>query len=267
MRVFICDDEPLAISRLAGLLERIPGVTMIGSATSGAEAVAAIERDRPDLILLDVEMPEVDGFDVVEELARQQQPDPAVPLVAFVTAFRRFAPQAFDSGAIDFLSKPVRRSRLATTIERARQAISGREAHRRLLDLEKMLGALRDGDPPRNSHLWVQRRGELIRVDLNKVDRVAAEGAYIRLHIEGVSFLHREPIGSIESRLDPGRFIRVHRSHVVRLDRVASIHRNLHGASQLNLLDGTRLPLGRKFAKAARAVLLECGGHATSGAA
>ncbi len=260
VRVLICDDEPLAVARLEGLLALIPGVEVVGTAMNGRDAVAAIRHHAPDLAMLDIEMPDMDGFDVVEALEHDGPGARDVPLIAFVTAFRRFAPQAFDSGAIDFLSKPVRLARLETTIDRVRQAIAGREARRRLLDLQGMLDALRDHrDPYRDVHVWVQRRGEMVRVDLDQLDRVSAEGAYVRLYLESTSFLHRAPIGSIEARLDPQRFIRVHRSHIVRVDHVATIRRTLHGASELNLRDGERLPVGRKFAKPTRARLLDHG--------
>ncbi|MEO5866917.1 MAG: LytTR family DNA-binding domain-containing protein [Sphingomonas sp.] len=260
VRVLICDDEPLAITRLQGLLATIPDVEIVGTALTGRDAITAIKREAPDLALLDIEMPDMDGFDVVEALCGGGHARPEAPLIAFVTAFRRFAPQAFDSGAIDFLSKPVRLPRLKTMIDRARLAVAARDARQRLHELQNMLDALREHrDPYRDAHVWVQRRGEMARVDLHQVDRVSAEGAYVRLFVDSNSFLHREPIGSIATRLDPARFIRVHRSHIVRVDHVASIHRTLHGASELNMRDGERLPLGRKFAKLARARLFERG--------
>lgn len=256
LRVFICDDEPLAIRRLEGLLAQIDGVSIVGVAATGQDAVSGIRDLSPDLALLDIEMPDMDGFDIVEMLARDR-PNADAPFIAFVTAFRQFAPEAFDSGAIDFLSKPVRLSRLETTIGRARGATAARDARRRLADLEGMLDAARGKtDPYGEPHVWVQRRGEMVRVDLARLDRIAAEGAYVRLYSGAHTFLHRASIGAIEARLDPARFIRVHRSHIVRLNHVASIRRTLHGASELQLRDGERLPLGRKYARLARGRLL-----------
>ena len=255
LNVVVCDDEPLAVRRLTSMLATMPGVTVVGTTTDGTEALDIVRRTNPDLLLLDIEMPELDGFDVVDALAKCDTP--VAPLIAFVTAYRKFAPQAFETGAIDFLPKPVRLSRLDATLARARTAIEGREALRRLVELEAMLDSLRGNHVhDRDEHVWVQRRGEVVRIDLDRVDRVAAEGAYVRLFVDETSYLHREPIGAIEQRLDAKRFVRAHRSHVVRADRVASIRRTIHGGAELVLKDGIRVPLGRKYSRAARARLL-----------
>lgn len=253
VRVLVCDDEPLAVSRVTSLLGRIANVELVGTAADGEEALERLATIQPDLLLLDIEMPGLDGFDVIERLQSPDRAPGTAPLVAFFTAYRRFAPEAFDSGAIDFLSKPVRLRRLERTIERAREAVEGREAVRRLRDLQGRLEHLREG----RAHVWISRRGEVIRVDLDHVDRVAAEGAYVRLHVDHDSFLHREPISSIEAKLDPSRFVRVHRSHIVHTGGVTSIRRTLHGGSELTLRSGERVPLGRRYAKEARRRLLD----------
>ena len=256
LRVLICDDEPLALSRLSALLARVPNVEIVGKARGGFDALAQVRTAAPDLILLDVEMPDLDGFDVVEQLESSGVGE--APLIALVTAYPQFAPEAFDRAAIDFLSKPVRLGRLERTIQRARTALQGRETGRRLIELRTMLEALRAERKPRmGEHVWVSRRGEVVRIDLDDVDRVAAEGAYVRLHVQAVSYLHREPIGSIEKRLDPTRFVRTHRSHLVRIDHVASVRRTLHGRSELILQTSERVPLGRRFAKEARRRLFQ----------
>ena len=249
----ICDDEPLALARLAALLARTTGAEVVASVRDGVEALASMRDTSPDLLLLDIEMPGLDGFDIVEQLTRLADEGNDAPLVAFVTAYRRFAPEAFDSGAIDFLSKPVRLSRLERTLARARVAMEGREARRRLDDLQKQIDRYRDDQGPwRNAHVWVPRRGEVVRIDLDQIDRVVAEGAYVRLHVEGSSFLHREPIGSLEKRLDPSRYVRVHRSHILRIVHIASLRRTMHGGGELVLRSGERVPLGRMYAKDAR---------------
>lgn len=256
MKVFVCDDEPLAVRRLCTLLQGIVGVEMVGCTTDPTEAVRMIEATAPDLLLLDIEMPEMDGFDVVDAVARLKAP--TAPLVAFVTAYRRFAPEAFECGAIDFLSKPVRAARLEATVARSRDALAGREARARLVELERNLSGLRsDRDLNDGNPIWVSKRGEMVRVDLDRIDRVEAEGAYVRLHVDTNSYLHREAIGHLVERLAPDRFVRVHRSHIVRVDRVASIRRTIHGGSELILQDERRIPVGRKYTREARRRLLK----------
>ena len=255
LRALVCDDEPLAVRRLTSMLAKCDDVEVVGEATGGQEAIDLARQHLPDLLLLDIEMPDIDGFDVVDVLATTR--GKRAPLIALVTAYPRFAPQAFDTGAIDFLSKPIRSSRLEVTLSRARDALRGREAERRLVELEAMLQQLRsDRDPGRETHIWVARRNEVIRVDLDRVDRIAAEGAYVRLYVDGDSYLHREPIGEIGRRLDPVKFVRVHRSHLVKIELVSSIRRTIHGGGELILVSGDRLPLGRKYSVKAKRLLM-----------
>ncbi|HSI19676.1 MAG TPA: LytTR family DNA-binding domain-containing protein [Sphingomonas sp.] len=257
LRLLLCDDEPLAVRRLTAMLAEIPDIAVVASTTDAREAVDLVRSTMPDLLLLDIEMPDIDGFDIVEAVAKLGGAGAAAPLVAFVTAYRKFAPQAFETGAIDFLPKPVRLNRLETMLARARHAIEGRQAARRLIELEAMLDALRANHlPARDAHVWVPRRGEVVRIDLDRTDRIVAEGAYVRLHVEENSYLHRAPIGEIESQLDPVRFLRVHRSHIVRVDHVAAIRRTIHGAGELVLRNGQRVPLGRKYSRDARRRLM-----------
>lgn len=257
LRLLLCDDEPLAVRRLTAMLADIPDVTVVASTTDAREAVDLVRSTMPDLLLLDIEMPDIDGFDIVEAVAKLAGAGVVVPLVAFVTAYRKFAPQAFETGAIDFLPKPVRLNRLETMLARARHAIEGRQAARRLVELETMLDALRANHlPARDAHVWVPRRGEVVRIDLDRTDRIVAEGAYVRLHVQENSYLHRAPIGEIENQLDPSRFLRVHRSHIVRVDHVAAIRRTVHGAGELVLRNGQRVPLGRKYSRDARRRLM-----------
>lgn len=256
LRILVCDDEPIAVGRLTALLGRLPEVEVVATAANGNEALCAFRSSRPDLILLDIEMPGIDGFDVAGEISRLAGDQ--APFVTFVTAFRHFAPDAFDSGAVDFLSKPVRLSRLEKSVERARRLVASRQAETRLVALEQTVGAMRraqhDGTSP---HVWVHRRGEMVRVDLEDVDRVSAEGPYVRLHLSDRTYLHREAIASIEARLGTNGHLRVHRSHLVRIAFVAGVRRTLHGASELVLQDGDRIPVGRSHAKEVRRRLLQ----------
>lgn len=259
IRAILCDDEPLALERLADMIGRIDGIELVGSATNGAAAVTLVTDMRPDLIFLDIEMPALDGFDVVEDLARR---DGTAPLIIFVTAYPQFAAHAFDTGAIDFLTKPVRLGRLETAIERARDAIDSRDARTRLDELALQLQSLRDergSDFHAGNYLWVQRRGETVRVDLDLVDWIRAEGEYVRLHLDTVSYLHREPLSSMLQRLDGRRFLRIHRSHIVNRDRILAVRRRPTGGYKL-LIGGEReLPVGRSYRALINEVMAEQG--------
>lgn len=254
LRVLVCDDEPIAVSRMVALLSRIPDVEVVGTALDGPTAIAAVRAERPDLLLLDIEMPGPDGFEVVRSIEAEGVP---APLVTFVTAFRRLAPEAFDSGAVDFLSKPVRAARLDQCISRARRQVAARDAETRLVALEAKVGALQaqrlGAEVP---HVWVQRRGEVVRIDLASLDRAAAEGPYVRLFANGGTYLHREAIGSMAERLEQLPHVRVHRSHIVRVSHVASIRRTRHGGAELVTRSGEVVPIGRSYAKEVRRRLL-----------
>ncbi|MFD1786578.1 LytR/AlgR family response regulator transcription factor [Sphingomonas floccifaciens] len=250
IRFLICDDEPLAVERLRDLVGRVDGAEVAGSATDGRTAIAEVARLAPDALLLDIEMPALDGFDVVEALAKAGGP---TPLIVFITAYPNFAAHAFDTGAIDFLTKPVRLARLDTAVERVRRAIDDREAASRLADLAQQIDLLRAGQGGgagsggTTGHLWVQRRGENLRLDLARVDRVQSEGEYVRIYQGEASYLHREPISSLIERFDPSRFVRIHRSHIVNRDRVASIRRRPAGGYTIITDRGEELPVGRNY--------------------
>lgn len=247
IRLLLCDDEPLAIERLRELVGRVGGTEVVGAASNGRAALDAIAALAPDAVLLDVEMPALDGFDVVEALALAEGPS---PLIVFVTAYPQFAAHAFDTGAIDFLTKPVRLARLETALERVRRAIDERSAAQRLADLARQLQSLRAerrGDAGDGGYLWVQRRGESVRIALAEVSRVQAEGEYVRLYHGDASYLHREAISSLIERFDPAHFVRIHRSHIVNRDRVASIRRRPAGGYTIVTVDGELLPVGRSY--------------------
>lgn len=258
LRAVACDDEPLALERLSEMLARFGDVELIGCCENGRDALDLIADRQPDLLLLDIEMPRLDGFDVVEELAARERGEGAPPpLIVFVTAYPRFAAQAFDSGALDFLTKPVRFARLEQALMRARQALADREARRRLEELARQLDTLRaerGGRPADPQHLWVQRRGELVRVDLDRIDCIKAEGEYVRLFCGEISYLHRDLISAIVDRLDPRRFVRIHRSVIVNRDRVACVRHARHGAMKVALENGEELPVGRTYRKLARSL-------------
>jgi DNA-binding LytR/AlgR family response regulator len=248
IRAFIIDDEPLSVARLMVLLRRLNDVQVIGSATEPTEAIDKIRQDNPDVLFVDIEMPGMDGFDVIESIARLGGP---APLVVFVTAFPKFAADAYDTGVIDFITKPVRFDRLCACVERVREALESRIARDRLKELLEQLEQLRGQHTGQlqteHRYLWVQRRGEAIRVDLDRLERVSAEGEYVRLFVGGRDYLHRGSVTALAAMLDPANYLRVHRSHIVRIDAVVSIHRRATGSYSLILESGVALPVGRRY--------------------
>ena len=254
VRVLAVDDEPLALSRISDMLSRIEGIELVGTCQSGSEAVARVRELRPDLLLLDIEMPQVDGFDVVEALSREPLTD-AAPWICFITAHPQFAPTAFETGALDFLCKPVRLGRLETTVARARSAMQQRNAGRQLAELTEQLESLRhthaQAEP---SSIWLHQRGQMVRIELSELDWVKAEAEYVRLHVGSGSFLLRGSISGLAERLSREGFAQIHRSIIVNLDRLRSLTGSRTGLKVV-LGSGVTLPVGRKYQKALRATL------------
>jgi len=256
LTILIADDEPLARDRLAGLIAELADVDMVAAAASGAEAIELIDKHRPDLVMLDVEMPKVDGFDVVETMARHAgEADGQPPLVCFVTAYPQFAANAFDCGALDFLCKPVRLSRLEETIRRARRALAERDAFTRLEELSGQLDRLREArsTTPSEASLWVQQRGQMTRIPFEALDWVEAEGEYVRLHCRDQSYLMRGSISALADRLADHGFIRIHRSAIINEARINAVKSGRAGVNVL-LSNGLTLPVGRKFRSPVRAL-------------
>ena len=247
----IIDDEPLAIERLTDLLERIEDVEVVSTHRSALEAVERLPEVRPDLVLADIEMPKVDGFDFVEALAKQGwlSADSA-PCICFVTAYPQFASDAFETGALDFLCKPVRLSRLEKTIARARLTLAQRDALARLQELSTQLDTLRESrtTTPEPS-LWVHQRGQMMRVPIETLDWVQAEGEYVRLHVREQSFLLRSSISSLADKLADHGFVRIHRSAVVNRERLAAVRGSRTGVKVVLDCDA-ELPVGRKYRRA-----------------
>src|SRR4051812_4368422 len=202
IRFLIVDDEPLAVERLQLLLARMDGVSLAGTALEGAAALRMAEATAPDVILLDIAMPGMDGIDVARALAQAPKP----PVVIFVTAFDTFAVAAFDVEAVDYVMKPVAAERLARAVERARVRL-----------------ARRGDDPPgersgskRLEEFWVSEPRGLVRLAAAEVDRITAERDYMRLHVGRRSWLINHTIGKLEEELDPQRFLPLPRSAIVR---------------------------------------------------
>jgi DNA-binding LytR/AlgR family response regulator len=250
LRILMCDDEPLALDRLAALLARCDGVELIGSMLSGPALLDEVQALQPTLILLDIEMPQVDGFDVVEALSRMPWPASAAPpLVIFVTAHPEFAVEAFDSGALDFISKPVRLSRLEQGLQRARDAAEQMEARQRLKELSDQIDDLKRARAAggESHHIWVRKGAETVRLDIGAIDWIEAEGEYVRIHAGDESYLERGSLTDASLRFAAYGFARIHRSAVINPKRVASIEKTRWGSLVLRLMSGAEVPVGRKF--------------------
>ncbi len=247
MRVLIVDDEAPARTKLRRLLRETGEVTVVGEAASGAEAVARIRELAPDLVLLDIHMPQLDGFGVVQEIGAD-----AMPPVVFVTAYDAHALRAFEVHALDYLLKPVAPERFHSTMQRARRLIE-READ---VDgstdapLADRLRALLDevGAAARYvQHLLVHQSERALLVPVDRLVRIVAERNYVRLCTPDGEYMLRSTISDLEQRLDPSAFLRVNRSQIVRLDAIREMHPWSHGDYHVVLRDGRRVVWSRRY--------------------
>jgi DNA-binding LytR/AlgR family response regulator len=247
LRVMIVEDEPLAVRRLTRLLKPLPAVEIVAIAENGRSALEMIGGSRPNLLLLDVEMPGLNGFELLERL-----PPASAPAIVFVTAFDGYACRAFGVRAVDFVLKPVATERLEVALANARRDLDTRDVQRKLADLQEMMSELRRrlaaGKSPYDQEFWVQQRSERIRIATGDIDWIEADKDYVRLHSGSRSFMMLGLMAAIERKLDPEEFMRIHRSAIVRLERVNSIHRGRYGTLDVELAGGPRLRVGRKYA-------------------
>ena len=241
IRVLVADDEPLARERLTSLLAAEPDVEIVGQARDGVEAVTAIHDRSPDLVFLDVQMPQLSGFDVIDAVGGEK-----MPLVIFVTAYDQHALRAFQVRALDYLLKPFDRERFTDALQRARKQLEHEETGdlgRRLLALVKDLRR----DQPRSDRLVVKSGGRLFFLRTDEIDWVEAAGNYVRLHVGPTSHLLRETMNAIEGRLDPEKFFRIHRCRIVNMERIQELQPWLNGEYAVLLRTGTRLTLSRGY--------------------
>jgi two-component system response regulator AlgR len=238
LRTLVVDDEPLAVERLQILCAREPAIDLVGVATDGEAALRMVDALSPDLLLLDIAMPGLDGMEVARSIERR----PHRPAVIFCTAFDQFAVAAFDVSAVDYLLKPVSVDRLARAVNRVRevlrapaQAPAARAEH--------------------SSEFWVPHRSEMIRIAADDIDRIEAERDYMRLHVGGRSFLLHQTITELERQLDPAKFIRLHRSTIVRRQFINKLHHDGLGVWHAALADGAEVRIGRTYLPAAREMM------------
>ena len=218
LRTLIVDDEPLAVERMQVICAQLRDLAVVGTANDGGAALRLVEALSPDLLLLDMTMPELDGLSVARQLSRR---DPR-PAVIFVTAHEDFAVEAFDLDAVDYVLKPVTPERLERAIARA-AARRGREANAQSEWL---------------SEFWVPNRSELVRIDAAEVERIDAERDYVRLNVGNGSYLLLQTIAGLEARLDPAQFIRIHRSCILRRDIIRGLRHEGLGVWSVELESG-----------------------------
>lgn len=240
LKILIADDEPLAAERLQLMMAQCTGIDLVGTASDGDGAVRMAEALVPDVLLLDIEMPGLDGIDVARALAARQ-PSPAV---VFITAFDQFAVAAFEVEAVDYLMKPVTPERLKRSLERARTYLRRRQQE------PQRRGQAR----PQLEEFWASDLSGLVRIAARDVDRVSAERDYMRLHVGLRSWLIHHSMNALEEGLDGELFVRLHRSAIVRRDFITGFGRNPSGRWIARLADGTEQSVGRLYSEKVRAI-------------
>lgn len=247
LRVLIVDDEPLARRRIATLLAPHEDVEVIGQARNGRAAIQAIEETAPDLVFLDVQMPGLSGVEVVQAVGPAR-----MPVTIFVTAYDRYALEAFELAALDYLVKPFEDERFEAAFERAREQVRLQQKGHAT---DRLLALLGEAEPPERSRqgrasghaerIAVETPGRLRVIPVDEIDYITADGSYAELHVGAAVYPIREKLTTLAERLDPERFVRIHRSTIVRLDRIASVLRSSGGWYAVELDDGTRLRVSR----------------------
>jgi len=255
IRALVIDDEPLARRGIRQNLESAaPDVEIIGECKNGREAVAAVEKQKPDLIFLDVQMPLLDGFGVIETLGAEK-----MPAVVFVTAFDEHAIRAFEVNALDYLLKPIDPARFQKTLERVREQIKNKQT----AQLEQKLSALlqsfesyRTNDAPKYlERVAIKTAGRVTFVLLEEVSHISSEGNYVCLHTKNKTHLLRETMDAMEQKLDSRKFLRLRRSTIVRIEEIKELHPLFNGEYEIVLKDGARLGSSRRYRKNLDALL------------
>jgi two-component system LytT family response regulator len=242
IRALLVDDEPLVRRGIRAFLAEEPDVVVVGECRDGVEALAAIRAERPDLVFLDVQMPELDGLSALAALAPEERP----PAVVFVTAYDAYALRAFDLHAVDYLLKPFDEQRFRTALARARGRLGG--GGRLDARLAALLAELRPQPGPEPAdRLVVRTAGRVVLVPAAEIDWIEAADNYVRVHAAGQRHVLRETIKGLEAQLDPRRFVRIHRSAIVNLDRVRELRALPSGDFAVLLSTGAKLTLSRTY--------------------
>ena len=241
IRALIVDDERLARERLRGLLETEPGVEVIGECSDGREAVEVITREKPDLVFLDVQMPELDGFGVVKALPKE-----GTPAIIFVTAHDKFAVRAFEVHALDYLLKPFDKERFKASLGRAIAQIQRREPGELSEKLSALLLELKP-ESGKVDRIAVKADGRVLFFKADEIDWIEAADNYVNLHVGQESHLHRETMNSIEKKLPGRKFLRISRSTIVNVERIKELQPLFHGDYVVILRGGAKLTLSRNY--------------------
>ncbi len=243
-RALIVDDEPLARKKIRRMLNAESDVTVVGECADGLSAVSAINELNPDLVFLDVQMPEMNGLEVVRAISPRR-----LPALVFVTAYDTYALQAFEAEALDYLLKPFDPVRFRETLQRVRRRLTGpggAELNEQIRQLASRFGA----EPKYLQRLVVKTADRVLLLNVGEVDWLEAAGNYVCVHAGKQSHILRDTLGHLESSLDPGRFVRIHRSTVVNLDRIRELRPHWHGDCRIILQNGQVLPLSRHYREA-----------------
>ncbi len=233
IRTLVVDDEPLARSNVTALLRGDPEIEMVGECGSGKEALAQSRSRKPELVFLDIQMPEFDGFDVVEQLRRDQ-----MPAFVFITAYDQYALKAFEAGALDYLLKPFDNARFAQALSRAKERVSQNKK-----------------SPARTDRYMIKGTGQIVFVKIAEIDWIEAADYYACLHVGAKSHLLRRRMAELEQELDGATFCRIHRSSIVNLQRVRGLESNADGDYEVVLEGGRKLRLSRRYRKELQARL------------
>jgi two-component system LytT family response regulator len=249
LKVIIVDDETLAREKIREMLRRDSEVEIVAECSSGNKAIAAIQKHLPDLVFLDIQMPETDGFGVLKAVPTQKMPN-----IVFVTAYDQYALRAFEVYALDYLLKPFDRERFEKALKRAKEHIrkdrSSSLSHGILSLLEELKGG-----PRHLERLVIKHAGRVQLLKTQDIDWIEAEGNYVRIHTGKEEHLLRETIGSLESQLHPRKFMRIHRSTIVNIDRIRELQPWFHGEYRIILRDGAELMLSRSYREKLNEVL------------
>lgn len=253
LHVLVAEDEPLARRRLANFIKDRPNTDLVGTCGNGRDAVTAIREKQPDLVLLDVQMPEMNGLEVIEAVGADQ-----MPAVIFVTAYDQYAIRAFEIHALDYLLKPFDNERLAEALDRAGESIHSRQMdglRRQLLDLARNL---QDEDPEPAAHashpgsnytnrIALKTSDRITLLKTEEIDWIEGAGVYVKLHAGQKTHLLRDTLKNLEENLDPTQFVRIHRSTIVNIDRIEELTSYFRGEYLVLLKDGTQLKLSRTY--------------------